>query len=164
MSERTYQEEMSVCISGHHEDIRFTTAQVFERLEAAVSHSECPMKDTYNTACHALSEAAYKTGVSVALTGQGADELFAGYISYKFDGLNTRKAAADDQAEVDMRRQLWADPSIVCERNYAATQKAKLQLYSKALRGRFDEFDSYRALNIRTDRLRGRHPTVLPGS
>lgn len=158
MSERTYQEEMSACISGHHEDIRFTAAQVFERLGAAVSHSECPMKDTYNTACHALSEVAYKTGVSVVLTGEGADELFAGYIGYKFDGLKVRNAATDDQSEVDMRQQLWADSSIVYEGNYAATQKTKLQLYSELLRDQFDEFDSYRALNIKTDRLRGRHP------
>jgi asparagine synthase (glutamine-hydrolysing) len=158
MSERAYQEEMSASISGHHEDIRFTAAQVFERLEAAVSHSECPMKDTYNTACHALSEVAYKTGVSVALTGQGADELFAGYIGYKFDGMKVRNAVPDNQTEVDMRQQLWADSSITYEGNYAATRKTKLHLYSEALRDQFDEFDSYRALNIKTDRLRGRHP------
>jgi asparagine synthase (glutamine-hydrolysing) len=158
MSERAYQEQMSACISGHHEDICFTAAQVFERLEAAVSHSECPMKDTYNTACYALSEVAYKTGVCVALTGQGADELFAGYIGYKFDGMKVKNAATDNQAEVDMRQQLWADSSIVYEGNYAATQKTKLQLYSELLRDHFDKFDSYRALNIKTDRLRGRHP------
>jgi asparagine synthase (glutamine-hydrolysing) len=158
MSERAYQEQMSACISGHHEDIRFTAAQVFERVEAAVAHSECPMKDTYNTACHALSEIAYQTGVSVALTGQGADELFAGYIGYKFDGLQVRRAATDDQTEADMRQQLWADSSISYEGNYAVTQKTKLRLYSELLRNQFGEFDSYRALNIKTDRLRGRHP------
>lgn len=158
ISERTYQEEMSACISGRHEDIRFTTEQIVERLKAAVSHSECPMKDTYNTACHVLSEVAHKTGVSVVLTGEGADELFAGYIGYKFDGLKARNGTSENQAEVNMRQKLWADSSIVYEGNYAASQKTKLQLYSELLSDHFDEFDSYRALNINTDRLRGRHP------
>ena len=94
----------------------------------------------------------------MALTGQGADELFAGYIGYKFDGMKVGNGASDNQAEADMRQQLWADSSIVYEGNYAATRKTKLQLYSEALRNQFDEFDSYRALNIKTDMLRGRHP------
>jgi len=158
MCERKYQERMLTVLEGRHHNIEFGAAQVLERLRATVFHSECPIKDSYNTACYALSQTADRAGVCVALTGQGADELFAGYIGYKFDSLKTFRGSQVDHEELHLREQLWGDRSIPYEGNYAQLQRTKMRLYSRSVRNQFEKFDSLKSLHVRTDRLAGRHP------
>ncbi|MCB1057618.1 MAG: asparagine synthase (glutamine-hydrolyzing), partial [Acidobacteria bacterium] len=68
-SEVRFQELMAETVGSVHHPIEFGPEQVIERLETMVAHSECPVKETYNTCSLALSEAVRRAGVTVILTG-----------------------------------------------------------------------------------------------
>lgn len=56
-----------------------------------VWHSETAFKETYNTASLMLSKLVKREKVKAVLTGEGADELFAGYVGYRFDQFNIKQ-------------------------------------------------------------------------
>jgi asparagine synthase (glutamine-hydrolysing) len=125
-----------------------------------VWHSECPVKETYNTASLALSELAREEGVPVVLCGEGADELFAGYLGYRFDAFRRAGGAARqlEPRERELRRRLWGDEEVFYEKHLAEHEGVKRALYSETLRGLYDEFDFTRSGVVDTDRLKGIHP------
>ena len=45
-------------------------------------HAEAPLKESYNTCSLLLSEMVHGQNMKVVLTGEGADELFGGYVGY----------------------------------------------------------------------------------
>ncbi|HEV2801512.1 MAG TPA: asparagine synthase (glutamine-hydrolyzing) [Pyrinomonadaceae bacterium] len=141
-----------------HEEVSFKAADVLARLSEAIYHAECPLKETYNTACLALAEAARRGGVKAVLTGQGADELFAGYVGYKFDKFKGGAADDLDPVERRIRERLWGDARIPYEGNYAELARLKRELYSHALLDRLDASgDAFDSLTLNRARLAGRH-------
>jgi asparagine synthase (glutamine-hydrolysing) len=158
MCEQQYQSAMVQRLRSRHHDTPLPLSQVMALLPRAIYHAESPIKETHDTACLTLAATARRHGVPAALTGQGADELFAGYIGYRFDQFAETCTAARpiDAAERRIREQLWGDAAIVYDGRYAESRREKLALYSAALRDAFDAFDSYRSLPIRKDRLAGR--------
>jgi asparagine synthase (glutamine-hydrolysing) len=160
MSEENHQRSMALLLGAKHHEVQFDTPDIVRLLQTAIYHAECPLKETYNTACLALSATARENQVPVVLTGQGADESFAGYIGYRFDSFyqaQPKKLTTEEEAERQIRRQLWGDPDIVYEGNYANLRRLKKELYSEAANERLEEWDSFRSLPINSTRLRGRH-------
>lgn len=98
----------------------FLFDDISTRLAQAIYHSECPIKETYNTASLSLSESVRKNNIKVILSGEGADEFFAGYVGYRFDKMrNMNMIQIDgDNSEQKLREQLWGDASFYYERNY----------------------------------------------
>jgi asparagine synthase (glutamine-hydrolysing) len=159
MCERSYQESMSRFLDTTHHDVSFSSADVLSGLERAVYHAECPVKESYDTACLALSKQVKDTGVSVVLTGQGADELFGGYIGYRFDKFyneNPTYRSSDDE-ERKIRTQLWGDPSFAYDKDYVGLQRLKQRLYSPAVRAELPQTDALQSLGLRKERVEGRH-------
>src|SRR5207253_3837243 len=124
--------------------------------------AECPVKETYNTCSMELSRKARAEGIKVILTGEGADELFAGYVGYRFDRL--RDARPNDSAsspealrEQQMREMLWGDGKLFYEHDYFAHRETRRTLYSEDLRDAFQEFDCLLHPLVNKDRVRGRH-------
>lgn len=153
--------QLSVVRRTHsiHHDVPLSLREVIRRLPGAIYHAESPIKETHDTACLALSQTARACGVPVALTGQGADEMFAGYVGYRFDEFRNaqpRSGTSVDTEERCIREQLWGDPTIAYDGNYATGRRNKLALYSRALRDEFANFDSFNTLPIRRERLDGR--------
>jgi asparagine synthase (glutamine-hydrolysing) len=68
--------------SDHHE-VTLTQADVAERAPAVLSRLDQPLADRAVIPLHALSEFA-RPRVTVALGGEGADELFGGYPRYRW--------------------------------------------------------------------------------
>jgi asparagine synthase (glutamine-hydrolysing) len=160
MCESKHQTQMAQFINSIHHDIQFESVEISRRLEAAIYHAESPLKETYNTACLALSETAKANGITVILTGQGADELFAGYVGYRFDQLRLSQPKQNNVEELierQIREQLWGDPTIAYDGNYLSIQRIKSELYSEHVLGQFDDFNCLRHCPIRKDRLQGRH-------
>jgi asparagine synthase (glutamine-hydrolysing) len=86
-----------------------------------IYHCECPVKETYNTASISLSESVRLKGIKVILSGEGADEFFAGYVGYKFDkmrALNLIQNNASSHEEA-IRENLWGDESFFYEKNFS---------------------------------------------
>jgi asparagine synthase (glutamine-hydrolysing) len=161
ISEERYQRMMAERVASIHHEIPFDWSQIAERLRRMIYHCECPVKETYNTCSLAMSQAARQAGVKVVLTGEGADELFAGYVGYRFDQHGPRRPAAADPAaalEAAARQRLWGVADLFYEEDHHAARSTKLALYSRQVAALFGEFDSANFPLVDGRRLRGRHP------
>lgn len=160
-SEVRFQELMAETVGSVHHPIDFGPLEVLERLESMVGHCECPVKETYNTCSLALSESARRAGVTVILTGEGADELFAGYVGYRFDQSGSGMGIDDEleaALEADVRCSLWGDGAIAYENRYVAQREISQALYSEAVLEQLDDFDCLAQPLVNPERLAGRHP------
>lgn len=162
IDERRYQRMMADCVQSIHHEVEFNQSEIASRLKTAVVCAEAPLKESYNTCSLALSELVHKAGLKVILTGEGADELFAGYVGYRFDGAQVRRCAGgfgvEEMLEDEVRERLWGDPNFFYERNYRAHRDSKSAIYSGALAARIADFDVARDPLVDTSKLRNRHP------
>jgi asparagine synthase (glutamine-hydrolysing) len=83
LDESRYQEEVSRHLQTQHVSVRCTRADVARSFPRAVWHTEAPLVRTAPTPLMLLSEAVRAEGYKVVLTGEGADEVFAGYDLFK---------------------------------------------------------------------------------
>ena len=160
LCEAKYQRLVSESVSSIHHEIPFNDSDIAVRLKEAVYHSECPLKETYNTASLALSKETRRTGVTVVLNGEGSDELFAGYVGYRFDkgrSPNGRSQDLDSVLADEIREKLWGDRDFNYEKDEYSFKEIKQALYAPALSARLGEFDCTNFPVINKDRLRGRH-------
>jgi asparagine synthase (glutamine-hydrolysing) len=161
LCEAKYQRLVSDSVGSIHHEIPFNDADIALRLKDVVYHSECPLKETYNTASLALSRETRKTGVTVVLNGEGSDELFAGYVGYRFDkGRNSDNKSQDLDTILgdELREKFWGDKDLNYEKDEYPFREIKQALYAPAVSARMHEFDCSNFPVINKDRLRGRHP------
>jgi asparagine synthase (glutamine-hydrolysing) len=160
--EAKYQRMMSEAVGSIHHEIPFDDADIPKRLREAVYHSECPLKETYNTASLALSHETRASGVTVVLNGEGSDELFAGYVGYRFDkrrrGAGPRGNDLDTLLGNEIRGKLWGDPDLFYEKDEYAFRETKQALYAETVADRLPEFECTNFPVINKERLRDRHP------
>lgn len=160
MCESKAQQTMVAHVNSLHHDIRFGWSEIAERLRSMIYHCECPVKETYNTCSMALSEAARKNGVPVVLTGEGADEMFAGYVGYRFDQLGLRDSQRHDfetVMEEELRERLWGDKDLFYEIDQYTFRETKNALYSDGVNELFDDFECVNFEIVNKERLRDRH-------
>jgi asparagine synthase (glutamine-hydrolysing) len=160
LSEVKHQRLMAETVGSVHHELIFDETDISERLAQMIFHCECPVKETYNVCSMALSKAARDSGVKVVLTGQGADELFAGYIGYRFDGAGLRGSGhygLEAALEYEIRERLWGDPNLFYETDQYAFKEVKTALYSEQLNRSYDDFDCLNFPLVNKDRLRNRH-------
>jgi asparagine synthase (glutamine-hydrolysing) len=161
MCEAKYQRVMSEAAESIHHEIPFEEADIADGLRTAVYHSECPLKETYNTASLALSQKTRKTGVKVVLNGEGSDELFAGYVGYRFDKQRAARAKKHDLETVfadEIREKLWGDRDLYYEKDEYSFRETKAMLYSPELARSLNEFECCNFPVINKNKLTGRHP------
>jgi len=77
--ESDYQSEMVRYLGTHHTAVRCTRADIGAAFPRAIWHAETPIVRTAPTPLMLLSERVRAEGYKVVLTGEGADEVFAGY-------------------------------------------------------------------------------------
>ncbi|MGB3182943.1 MAG: asparagine synthase (glutamine-hydrolyzing) [Cyclobacteriaceae bacterium] len=133
----------------------FYFSDISERLKQAVYHCECPIKETYNTASLALSEATRSKGIKVILSGEGSDELFAGYVGYRFDKMRSMNLVANEASpeEEAWREKLWGDKSFFYESNFVELEALKRDIYSDGLNEKFDQVNCLNHFIVNRDRL-----------
>lgn len=159
--ESRFQQQMVERLHSDHHEILFGWQRISDSLPEMVRHSECPVKESYNTCAMALSRLARSEGLRVILAGQGADEMFAGYIGYRFDEVRAADGdVLDTEAmmEAELRGRLFGDEQLFYETNQHALREIKGAFYSDAVNARYAEFDCLERQLINTDRVRGRHP------
>jgi asparagine synthase (glutamine-hydrolysing) len=143
-----------------HHEIVFDWSEISNRLADMVYHCECPVKESYNTCSYALSEAARNAGIKVVLTGEGADELFAGYVGYRYDQFGSRRRQKYDletALEEEIRSKLWGDKNLFYENDYYPLLEIKSALYSGEVNRLYPEFDCVNFEIVNKERLQGRH-------
>lgn len=169
LDERRYQRQMADRIGVRLHQVPFVPDDIERRLRAVVRAAETPLRETYDTCSHALSEAVHAAGCKVVMSGEGADELFAGYVGYRFDmargaATGTDAADFDDLLDADAweetrtREQMWGNGTFFYERDYAAFRETKAALYAPDIAARLATFDCTRQPVVDTARLAGRHP------
>ncbi len=80
--EATYSDQLARKFGCHHHKVELTEANLLEEIPQALSSMDQPSVDGVNT--YVISRAAKEAGVTVALSGLGGDEIFAGYSSFRF--------------------------------------------------------------------------------
>lgn len=146
ISEVQYQRLMASKLNSSHHEFLFDWENISNQLRKAVYHSESPLKETYNTCSLALSQMVKENGIKVVLTGEGADELFAGYVGYRFDKQRTSDVlggnSMDNMIEQEIRNQLWGDPNFKYEKDFYSFNEIKEAIYAKELYNSFELFNA----------------------
>jgi asparagine synthase (glutamine-hydrolysing) len=83
VSETARAREVAERLQSDHHEVTLTEADVARRVPAVLSALDQPLADRATIPLHALSEFA-RPRVTVALGGEGADELFGGYPRYRW--------------------------------------------------------------------------------
>jgi len=139
--------------------IMFPYQEISNRLKQSIYHSECPIKETYNTASLSLSERVRANNLKVILSGEGADEFFAGYVGYRFDKMrnSSQVVNAASEREKALRYDLWGDEDFFYEHDFTAFEAIKRNLYSADINSCYDTINSLNHPIINKDRLTGRN-------
>ena len=77
--ETSYQRMMSEFVTSNHAEVVVSREQIAAVFPRVIAHTERPILRTAPAPMFLLSELVRKEGVKVVLTGEGADEMFAGY-------------------------------------------------------------------------------------
>lgn len=81
--EGAYQQQMVSHLGTTHHQVRCTHEKIGEAFPEVVRHAEKPVLRTAPAPMYLLSKLVRQSGFKVVLTGEGADEIFAGYDLYK---------------------------------------------------------------------------------
>ncbi len=160
MDESFYQALIEKKHKGKHHSHLFSPSEIVDILPQMIWHCECPVKETYNVCSWQLAAMARKQGIPVILSGEGADELFAGYVGYRFDVLREKQDpeyGLEAILEEEVREALWGDPSFFYEKNQYAWQEVKRSLYSSSLLENLSSFSSLLFPLVKKEALQGQN-------
>ncbi len=158
IDERKYQRMMSQQIASNHNEIEFDWQSISNYLQKAVYHAETPLKETYNTCSLALSEKVNDSGLKVILTGEGADEIFAGYVGYRLD-LEREPEELEPEIIEDqvIREGLWGDSQFIYERSFIELNELKNAIYGDNIVSSLNDFNAAFSKPVNKEYLQGRH-------
>jgi asparagine synthase (glutamine-hydrolysing) len=97
-NEERMAQDMAKLVGASFVPVRVSQQQIAESFADALWYSECPMINGNGTAKYLLSKAVRDAGIKVVFTGEGADEILAGYPTARRDLLlfNTDGLSADE--------------------------------------------------------------------
>ena len=81
--ESEFQEEVVNALRTEHSAVPCGAADIAREFSNVIWHTECPILRTAPTPLFLLSDFVHRSGFKVVLTGEGADEVFAGYDIFK---------------------------------------------------------------------------------
>lgn len=81
--ERPYQQELADHFGTNHTTMQCKAQQIGELFPRLIEHTEVPVLRTAPVPMMMLSGLVHRAGLKVVLTGEGADEVFAGYDLFK---------------------------------------------------------------------------------
>lgn len=157
-SETQYQQLIAKACNSPLNKQTFYFKDISERLRKSIYHSECPIIETYNTASMALSEATRAKGIKVILSGEGSDELFAGYVGYRFDQMRAMNLVQNEASpeEEAIRFRLWGDENFFYETNFTELEERKRALYAAEINESYDAINCLNHPLVDTQKLANR--------
>lgn len=104
-NEKAIAQEMAASVGSPFHEIPMSNDDMIDHYEDAVWHAEKPFPNTSSVAKFLLSRHVRDAGHKVVLSGEGADELFAGYLPFRIDLL---QRDPDAMAAIKKRNQATA--------------------------------------------------------
>lgn len=159
IDERRFQRIMAEQTGSHHHEVEFHSNDVERLMPEVIRLTECPLKETYDVCSLILSNLVRRNGLKVVQTGEGADELFAGYIGYRMNDRSSVSGLEGVEAmmEADIRRRLWGDEDFMYERDFIPLREIKEAVYHPDLAGHLAEFECIGEPLVDVSRIKGRH-------
>jgi asparagine synthase (glutamine-hydrolysing) len=160
IDERAYQRLMAGRVGSIHHEREVDPPAICGRLREIVRLAETPLRESYNACSLILSGLAREHGLKVIQTGEGADEIFGGYVGYRLDQQRPNEVEDDDLEELleaQTRRRIFGDGGLFYEKSYRALGDTKSALYSRGVVERFAEVDCLREPPVDLAQLAGRH-------
>ena len=119
--ERAFADEVAAHCGTRHHQVEIHPDTFPGLIERFIRHLDQPNNAPHSLSTFAIFEAIHEAGFKVALTGDGADELFAGYARYS-------RAAADEAPGWERRYQdtMSAVGTEALERLYTPAYRAEL--------------------------------------
>jgi asparagine synthase (glutamine-hydrolysing) len=77
--ETPYQRLMAQRLDSDHHEVIVSRRAIADAFPAVVAHAERPLLRTAPAPLFLLSQLVHQSGIKVVMTGEGADEMFAGY-------------------------------------------------------------------------------------
>jgi asparagine synthase (glutamine-hydrolysing) len=150
---------------------------IAETYAALIRAAECPVLDTSCAALLALSRQVHAQGYKAVVTGEGADEAFAGYVWFKIREAARSLDVGDTfrpSTAISRVARKWAAPNLSLGElaridamiggphaqsllyNLVATSRDRY--YSGELKERLGDFVAYQDLALDVERMRHWHP------
>ncbi|MBN1294828.1 MAG: asparagine synthase (glutamine-hydrolyzing) [Candidatus Latescibacteria bacterium] len=160
IDERRFQRIIAQQTGSFHHEVEFFPDDVNNMMAKVIHLTECPLKETYDVCSLKLSGLVREHGMKVVQTGEGADELFAGYVGYRMDSQreNPELEGIESMMEADIRHRLWGDSDLMYERNFLPFREIKEAIYHPELADQLDTFECTNEPLVDTSRITGRHP------
>lgn len=156
--EDKYQSLVADRTGSHHRRTLHPADHISAALRQSIWHAECPVKESYNTASLSLSAATRDAGVPVVLSGEGADELFAGYLGYRYDAFRAqRRQAAPCPAEAALRARAFGAADVFYEKDLLSHEAQRRNLYAAPLAGDLQQFCFSNTPLVDESKIQGRH-------
>jgi asparagine synthase (glutamine-hydrolysing) len=161
IDERKWQAVVTEAIGSRHHEVIFDQDRVLTHLRDIVWHGETALKESYNACTLLLARLVHENGMRVVLTGEGADELFAGYVGYRLDQTRGQGDGGDfgdleSMLEQETRERLWGDAGFFYERDYNDHADVTQALLAPDLAARRHEFSALAAAPVDRGQLDGR--------
>ncbi len=159
IDESQYQKMMAQHLGTKHHSFEVADQDIADHLQCIVNRAETPLRESYNACSLILSSMVAKEGIKAVVSGEGADELFAGYVGYRLNEHRDMMCGdLEEMLEQEMRQKLWGDPHLFYEKAYQAHREQKVYLYSEAVRQQHMKFDCLERELIDRRFVEGRHP------
>jgi asparagine synthase (glutamine-hydrolysing) len=156
IDESKYQNIVAKQIGSIHHIVDFSYSEIEKWIKKMVYHAEAPLKESYNSCSLALSACVRGNNKKVILTGEGADELFGGYVGYR---LGSRRELGEDMdgfLEDEVTEKLWGDSEFFYEKNYNEFNQFKESFYSKKVLKNLHNFNSVESDVIDVQKIENR--------
>ena len=107
LDEGPYARQVAERLGTEHEEVRFSSAEMLQSLEALVAHYDEPFADASMLPTFAVCRAARRS-CTVMLSGDGGDEFLGGYREFfQYAGWNGARRLPGVNAGAGLARKLW---------------------------------------------------------
>ena len=158
IDERRWQALVTDAIGSRHHEVVFDENDILSNLRDIVWFGETALKESYNACTLVLARLVNRSGLRVVLTGEGADELFGGYVGYRLDAARTDGGGFDLEAmlEDETRQRLWGDETFFYEREYNENASLTEALLAPDLAAERHRFSALASSPVDIGQLTGR--------
>ncbi|MBW4654603.1 MAG: asparagine synthase (glutamine-hydrolyzing) [Kaiparowitsia implicata GSE-PSE-MK54-09C] len=95
-------QEMAESVGAEQDIIRIDGNQLYNHFERTIWHTERSIYNTFTVAKLLLSEHVHRAGFRVVMTGEGSDEIFAGYPQLRMDMIRHGMQDATPEERADL--------------------------------------------------------------